>query len=310
MIYISSMRETLKNIARLFKISFQKFDEENTFTLAAALAYYTIFSLPPILIIITNVAGAFLDESSVQEKLYEQVAGMVGSDGATQLLSTIENIGVFKKTTWTTVISVIVLLFTSTTVFSTIKNSLNHVFRVKSKPKITLLKAARDRLLSFAMILVIGFILLVSLLLDTFYQAFSEELVKIIPQAEFLLVESSTILFPIIIALVLFMLIFRMLPDAVIKWKDAAVGGLVTSLLFNLGKYLIGFYVSTSDIATVYDAAGSVLILMVWIFYSSVIFYYGAQITYVYANIFGGTIRPSKNAVRITFREAQADEFF
>lgn len=279
-------------------------------TMAAALAYYTIFSLPPILIIITNLASIFLDGETVKVELQNTIGGMVGDNGANQLLSTIENIGVFKQSIWTTTISVVVLLFTATTVFGTIKNSLNLIFRVKSSPKNTIVKQVRDRLLSLAMILVVGFIMLVSLILDAFVNIFHDYLSTILPGIQSVTAEITSVLIPLLIVMVLFALIFKVLPDIKMNWKDSFVGAFFTALLFTIGKYLIGFYVSNSDIATIYDAAGSVLILMVWIFYSSVIFYYGAQITYTYANIFGSTVRPSKRAVRITFREAEGDEYF
>lgn len=294
----------------MLRLSFRKFNEEGTMNMAAALAYYTIFSLPPILIILVNITGLFIDRSTIQEKLYNEFGDLVGENGADQLLATIEGIGLFDNSSWTAIISAVVLMFTATTVFATIKRSLNHIFRVRSKPSSSIIKAAKDRLISFAMVLVLGFILMVSLVMNALFNVFNEYLIKLIPQAKFLTVEFTSIAAPVLISVVLFALIFRILPDARIKWKDAFMGALVTSILFSLGKYAIGYYVSQSQIATVYDAAGSILVLMVWIFYSSAIFFYGAQITYVYANIFGSTVRPSKNAVRITVKEAEADEFF
>lgn len=278
--------------------------------MAAALAYYTIFSLPPIIIIVTNLASVFLDGDTVRDEISNTIGGMVGASGAEQLLSTIENIGVFKQSVWTTTISVLVLLFTATTVFSTIKNSLNLIFRVKSSPKNTFVKQVRDRLLSLAMILVMSFILLVSLVLDALVNVFHDYLAQLLPGMGAVAVKATSVLFPLLIVMVLFALIFKVLPDIKMNWKDSFFGAFITALLFTLGKYLIGFYVSNSDIATIYDAAGSVLVLMVWIFYSSAIFYFGAQVTYTYANMFGSTVRPSKRAVRITLREAEGDEFF
>ena len=304
------MRQTLKNIWKMLRLSFRKFSEEATMNMAAALAYYTIFSLPPILIILVNITGLFVDRDTIKQQLYTQFGDLVGKSGADQLLATIEGIGLFNNSSWTALLSAVILVFTSTTVFSTIKRSLNYIFRVRSKPRSSIIKEARDRLVSFAMVLVLGFMLMVSLVINALFNVFNEYLIKLVPQAKFLSVELTSIAAPAIISVVLFALLFRILPDAKIKWKDAFMGAFVTAVLFSLGKYAIGYYVSQSKIATVYDAAGSVLILMVWIFYSSAIFFYGAQITYVYANIFGSTVRPSKNAVRITVKEAEADEFF
>lgn len=301
------MKETLKNIWKLLKLSFQKFSDEDTMQMAAALAYYTIFSLPPILIIIINLAGVFLEEQNLQTELQNEIAELVGHSGAAELMKTISNIGVFQQQWWATGISIVALIFASTTVFITIQSSLNEIFRVKAKPRIGLLKVAVDRLLSFTMVLSLTFVLLISLILNAIAAFLGDWLVRLLPGLELWYVSITSFALPLIITVVLFAMIFRLLPDARMHWKDAFVGAAITAVLFNLGKYLIGFYVGNSDVASLYDAAGSVLVIMVWIFYSSAIFFFGAQVTYVYANIFGGKIRPSKNAVRIFIHEEEMD---
>lgn len=297
------MKETLINIWKLLKLSVQKFGEENTMNMGAALAYYTIFSLPPILIIIINIAGMFFEEKSFQLQLQEELSGMVGPSGAEELMKTISNIGVFQKEWWATGISIIALLFASTTVFVTIQRSLNHIFRVKAKPRIGILKIAIDRVISFTMVLSLSFILLISLILNAMVSYLGELLSEFAPITETWYINISSFLLPLLITIVLIALIFRLLPDARMNWKDAFVGATITAILFSLGKLLISYYVGNSNVASLYDAAGSVLVIMVWIFYSSSIFFFGAQVTYVYANIFGGKIRPSKNAVRIFLQE-------
>lgn len=297
------MKETLINVWKLLKLSFQKFGDENTMNMAAALAYYTIFSLPPILIIIINIAGVFLEEQSFQQQLQAELSGLVGSNGAQELMKTISNIGVFQKEWWATGISIVALVFASTTVFVTIQRSLNHIFRVKAKPRIGILKIAIDRAISFTMVLSLSFILLISLILNALVAYLGELLTQFAPIAESWYVNTSSVLLPLLITIVLIALIFRLLPDAKMNWKDAFVGATITAILFSVGKMFIGYYVGNSNIASLYDAAGSVMVIMVWIFYSSSIFFFGAQVTYVYANIFGGKIRPSKNAVRIFLQE-------
>lgn len=291
----------------MLKLSFNKFSEENTMQMAAALAYYTIFSLPPILIIMINIAGVFLEESSFQRQLQQEMANLVGTTGAEQLMATISNIGVFQKEWWATGISIIALIFTSTTVFVTIQQSLNEIFRVKAKPKISILKVAVDRLISFAMVLSLTFVLLISLILNAVAAFLGEWLMQLLPGVEMWYINLTSFLLPLVITITLFAMVFRLLPDAKMRWKDAFVGATITALLFSLGKYLIGYYVGNSNVASLYDAAGSVLVIMVWIFYSSAIFFYGAQVTYVYANIFGGKIRPTRNAVRIFIHEEDLD---
>ncbi len=298
-----NMKQTFVNIWKLLKLSFEKFGDENTMNMAAALAYYTIFSLPPILIIIINIAGVFLEEQRFQVQLQEELSDLVGASGAEELMKTISNIGVFQKEWWATGISIIALVFASTTVFVTIQRSLNHIFRVKAKPRIGILKIAIDRVISFTMVLSLSFILLISLILNALVSYLGELLAQFTPITETWYISISSFLLPLLITIVLIALIFRLLPDARMNWKDAFVGATITAILFSLGKLLIGYYVGNSNVGSLYDAAGSVLVIMVWIFYSSSIFFFGAQVTYVYANIFGSKIRPSKNAVRIFLRE-------
>lgn len=302
------MKETLINIWKLLKLSVQKFGDEDTMNMAAALAYYTIFSLPPILIIIINIAGVFLEEQRFQQQLQDELSGLVGPTGAQELMKTISNIGVFQKEWWATGISIIALLFASTTVFVTIQRSLNHIFRVKAKPRIGILKIAIDRVISFTMVLSLSFILLISLILNAMVSYLGDILTQFTPIAETWYIGISSFLLPLLITIVLIALIFRLLPDARMNWKDAFVGATITAVLFSLGKMLISYYVGNSNVASLYDAAGSVLVIMVWIFYSSSIFFFGAQVTYVYANIFGSKIRPSKNAVRIFLQEENHTE--
>ncbi len=297
------MKQTLINVWKLLKLSLQKFSDENTMNMAAALAYYTIFSLPPILIIIINIAGVFLEEQSFQLQLQDELSSLVGATGAAELMNTIGNIGVFQKQWWATGISIVALIFASTTVFVTIQRSLNDIFRVKAKPRISLLKVAIDRVVSFAMVLSIAFVLLISLVLNATVSFFGDWVSRLMPSLEMWYLNITSLLLPLLLSVVLFALILRMLPDARMKWKDAFVGASITALLFSLGKFLIGYYVGKSNVASLYDAAGSVLVIMVWIFYSSIIFYFGAQVTYVYANIFGSKIIPSNNAVRIFIHE-------
>ncbi len=301
------MKSTLSNLWKLLSLSFQKFADEDTMKMAAALAYYTIFSLPPILIIIINLAGVFFEEENFQRELQAEISSILGQTGAEELMKTIGNIGVFQKHWWATGISIVALVFTSTTVFITIQRSLNEIFRVKAKPKVSILKIAIDRLLSFAMVLSLAFVLLISLILNAIASLLGEWLLRLIPGLEMWYINATSFVLPLAITIVLFAFIFRLLPDARIKWKDAFVGATITAVLFSLGKHLIGYYVGSSNVGTLYDAAGSVLVIMVWIFYSATIFFFGAQVTYVYSNIFGGKIRPSKNAVRIFIHEEDLD---
>lgn len=305
-----AVKETLHNIWRLIKLSYNKFSDENTMGMAAALAYYTMFSLPPILIVIISLSGFIIDQEDMKQHLFSEISLLIGSESTDQIFNIIDQIGLFQQVTWATVLSIVILLFTGTTLFSTIKRSLNHIFRVKAKPKYGILKELRDRALSLGMIVIMGLILMGSLVLNTLVNVADVYVIKLFPNAEGVIHSFGTSTIPFFLDVLTFLLVLRILPDARLKWKDAMVGAVVIALLFNLGKHLINLYVNHSTIANIQDAAGSVLVIMVWIFYSSIIFYFGAQLTYVYSNIFGSRILPSKNAVRIQIREAEQDEFF
>jgi membrane protein len=297
-----------KKIWELLKNTFQKFNDEDTLGDAAALAYFTIFSLPPILIIVIHTAGLFFAEADIKKEIFNQMSGLVGADGAKQLEQTIAQVGVLRTSIWNTTIGLITLFITSTTVFVTIQTTLNSIFRVKPKPKKGYIKILRDRALSFAMILGVAFILLTSLILEALVSFFSTIIEHRLPRLGTAVIFTTSWGLPFIITTILFAMIFKFLPDARIQWRDTIVGALVTAFLFSVGKFLIGFYVGQSNVATIYDAAGSVLVILVWIFYTSVIFFLGAQFTYVYARFFGTHIRPASYAVRIVVKELEVDE--
>ncbi|MDX2000865.1 MAG: YihY/virulence factor BrkB family protein [Chitinophagales bacterium] len=291
----------------MIKGTFHKFSEEDTMNHAAALAYYTIFSLPPILIIVIHTAGLFYAENSVREDIVKEVGELVGQDGARQLEATIHDVGILKQSFWSASLGLITLFFTATTVFITIQNTLNSIFRVKPKPRKGYIKLIRDRALSFAMILGVAFILLVSLILEALIRYFSGLIERAFPRLDILVALTTSFLLPFVITTLLFAMIFKWLPDVKIRWKDTLVGAFVTALLFSVGKLLIGYYVGSSNVATIYDAAGSVLVILVWVFYTSVIFFFGAQFTYVYARFYGKHIRPASYAVRIVQKEMEVD---
>lgn len=287
--------------------SFGKFNENNIFTLAAALAYYTVFSLPPALLIILHSTSAFYNRQMIEDKIFGEIGNLVGNDGAEKLAVTINQLGLFDDEWWATIVGVGVLVFTSTTVFVSIQYSLNQIFNVKAKPKLGFVKLITDRLLSFALILVIAFVLVVSLVASALIQAFNDYLVELIPQLNWLLVNGTSIILPLIITSLLFTMMFKYLPDAVVPWRDASVGAIITALLFGLGKYFISFYIGNSNVANLYDAAGSILVMLVWVFYTAVIFYYGAVLTYCYSRAVNRGIKPASYAVRIIQKEIELD---
>lgn len=283
-----------------------KFINDDLFTDAAALSYYTIFSLPPMLLVIVVTASQFYNKTTVEETLFTQIGQLVGADGARQLSETITKLNLFEGEWWAIVIGVSALVFTSTTVFITMQNTLNKIFKVKSKPQGgTFIKLLKDRLLSFTLLIGVAFILLVSLVIDTLLTVFNTYLQNAIGEFSTILTILVSMIFELGLITVLFAAIFKLLPDAKMKWKDTWLGAIITALLFSVGKYGISFYIGQSNVAGLYDAAGSIMIIMVWVFYASLIFMLGAVFTYVLTKMSGKKIVASDFAVKIKTKEVE-----
>ena len=297
------MKNTLHKIFKFSKSFFEKLSDDNVFNLAASLAYYAVFSLAPFLFILINALGLLFDEVSVRNAIFDGLADLIGSNGAEQLKVTLINIGITDAGWLNNVIGILILIFTATTIFATIQNGLNYIFRVKAKSSAGIIKFFKTRLIAFAIIMGIAFIALLSLVLNGLAVLFSDYLVQLIPQLHEIFAMLNNFLLPYVISVILFAVIFRFLPDATASWKDLLIGSAFTGLLFAFGRYLIGFYIGKSDIATVYDAAGSLMVIFVWMYYSSLIFYIGAVFTVLFAEEFGNGLVTEKNSVRFIQKE-------
>ena len=293
---------------KVIKESLIKFNEDDLLNQAAALSYYTIFSLPPMLLIVLFVASKFYDDFTVKAALFSQIAGLVGKEGAVQLQQTIEKITILEPTLWATILGGTILIFTSTTVFITLQNILNKIFRVKAKPHgWGIIKMIKDRALSFALLIGIAFILLVSLTLSALLESFGNFLSN---SQNFSIAINllTTVVLPFVIISILFAMMFKFLPDAQLEWSDTWFGAILTTCLFSAGKYFISFYIGNSNVATLYDAAGSVLIIMVWVFYASIIVMYGAVLTYIGLKIKGERIPATDYAVKVVYKEIEKEK--
>lgn len=296
----------LQFLFTILKESVSKFIEDDLMTQAAALAYYTIFSLPPMILVILFTATRFYDEITVKSAIFGEIEDLIGKNSAEQLAITIDKLGVYDTTSWATIIGIGTLLFTSTTVFVTMQNALNHTFKVKAKPKgMGILKMLKDRVLSFSILIGIAFVLLVSLTVNALVSTFSHYLADSIGGLSATLTALTSIFLPLIIITILFAMIFRFLPDAKVKWKDTWAGAIFTAICFSIGKYLIGFYIGNSQTANLYDAAGSIMVIMVWVFFASSIFLFGAVFTFVYSKFMNGGIAPADYAVKVIQKEIE-----
>lgn len=300
----------IKKFWKFISSAVVKFIGDNAFTWAAAISYYTIFSLPPMLLVILYITTIFYDEQSIRETIFGQIGSLIGQKGANQLSQTVDSLGVFKKEWWASAIGIGGMLLTSTTVFITLQNALNHIFRVKPKPNKTgWFKLVRDRLLSFSVVLGIAFILMVSLVIDAIISAFGNLLAQRFPDISLFLVSIASVILPLAIITVLFALLFKYLPDINISWRHTWRGAIITSILFALGKNAIGYYIGQSQTASLYDAAGSILVIMLWVFYASLIFLFGAVITEEYVKErTGHGVKPADYAVRVKEKEVAVEE--
>lgn len=283
----------------ILKKTFSDFIDNRVFKLSAALAFYTLFSLPAMLIIIISISDVFYGRSAIEGTLYNQISDFVGLDAALQIQQTIRAAATSQDSGFATILGGVTLLFGATSVFSEIQDSINLIWKLKAKPKKGkgFLKMIFNRVLSFSIVVSLGFILLVSLLINGLMDALINQLTGKFPQLAFILVYGFNILITFVVTSLLFGMIFKILPDAEIKWKHVRAGAFTTAILFMLGKFLIGYYLGHSRLSSSYGAAGSVIVMLLWVYYSSMILYFGAVFTHVYAAHSGSRIYPSNYAV-------------
>jgi len=290
---------TAKKIGFLLRETFNGFIDDNGVKLSAALSYYTVFSLPPLLIIIMYLSGIFFGADAVRGEIFGQINGLVGSDAALQIQETIKKVELSNSGSFAQTFGLIILLIGASGVFAEIQDSINYIWGIKAKPKRGLIKYLYNRLMSFSMIGSVGFLLLVGLIVNSLVDVFSKRLAIIFPESTISLfyVINTVVIFCIIT--LLFSIIFKTLPDGRIALRDCIVGASFTSVLFMFGKFLIGYYLGRYNIASVYGAAGSVILILVWVYYSAIILYFGAEFTKVYASTHGQKIIPNDYSIRI-----------
>jgi membrane protein len=293
----------IKNGFDFIKQMINEFNNDNVFKYSASLAYYTIFSLAPMLIIIITICGFLFGKQAMQGELYAQMKDLLGSDAALQIQATIKNIHLSKNTPLATVISIVTLIIGATGIFGEIQDSLNRIWGLKIKEKAGVWKVILNRLLSFSLVLSLGFILVVSLILNAIIIGLGNRINDIFSGTASTFVPLIDNVFSLVFSTFLFAAIFKILPDAKIPWKDVRIGAFITSLLFMLGKFLIGYYIASSKLTTMYGAAGSIIIILSWTYYSATIFYMGAEFTKVYVIRRGERIPPNDYSVWIKTEE-------
>ncbi|NJO80559.1 MAG: YihY/virulence factor BrkB family protein [Cyanobacteria bacterium RM1_2_2] len=290
----------LRNIVKLIKGTFTEYNEDKVPLLAAALAYYTVFSLAPLLLIVIAIAGSVFGEEAARGEIVGQIQGLIGKEGAEAVQVMLQNTQQPNSGgTVATIFGVVTLLFGATGVFGQLQDALNLIWGVQPKPGRGVKNFVQTRLLSFAMVIVIGFLLLVSLVISAVLAGLSNYFGDLFP---------SFILAGRILNLVisfgsitlLFASIYKFLPDVHVPWKNLWIGAAVTAFLFTIGKSMIGLYLGNSSVSSTYGAAGSLVVILIWVFYSAQILLLGAEFTQVYSKYRGTPLQPTKHAIRIS----------
>jgi membrane protein len=294
------MRKLWKQWAGLLKDTSLGFVSDNGFSLSASLSYYTVFSLPPLLIIIISISDFFLGPKAITGELFTQIKGLVGSETALKVQTLMRNVRTSGSGTFATVIGVIILIVLASGIFAEMQSSINYIWGIKAKPNRGLIKFLKNRLMSFSMIGLAGVLLLVSLTVSTVMNGLDKGLVaSYFPGIGVLVFSVFNTLFGFLSVIVLFLIIFKALPDGAISKRCSIVGAVFTAILFMAGKFLIGSYISASHIASAYGAMGSVILILVWVYYSSIILYLGAEFTKVYTKMYGHKIILSVDSTHV-----------
>ena len=294
----------LADVVAVLKSSASEFSNNNSFRHAAALSYYTIFSLPPLLLIVITVASAAYGGEAVTGQIYGQIKGLVGADSAKFLQDSIATFTKQHKGPLATAIGIGTLVFAATTFFVTLQESINDIWNLKVKTTgIGIWAFLKQRFLSFGLILSVALLLLISFVISAVLSAFTGWLQQLLPAVGVIAIRLVDFALSLGVTTLLFAMIYRFLPDAIIRWRDVWVGAFITALLFVIGKFLIAFYIAKSNPGSAFGAAGSAIVLLLWVNYSSLIIFFGAEFTQEFADAFGQKVQPKAHAVRVELTE-------
>lgn len=306
--WLEAAGRKLRRIGQAAKVALVDWINDAATRFAAALAFYTIFSLAPLLVIAVVVAGAVFGIEAARTAMLDEVRAMVGGAGAQLARQALEQAQASGRSITAAIVGVAALLFGATAVFAQLQDALNAVWEIKPEPKgLGVRLYLRKRVLSFGMVLAIGFLLLVSLAVSAVLNAVTGRVATSVPHMD-LLWRLLSFLVSFSIITVLFGAIYKVLPDARVAWRDVWIGSITTALLFTLGKFLIGLYLGRSALGDVYGAAGSLAIILVWVYYSGMIFLYGAEFTQAYLRLSGRRIVPEEHAVKVSDQKEQRTE--
>ena len=294
------------NVFALLKQTFQEWLQDKAPQLGAALAYYTVFSLAPLILVLLAVVGVFFrnDPAGAWNKITEQMSYFLDASAVQVVQNIAQQASQPGKSTIATIIGVALALFGASGVFGQLQDALNTIWGVKAKPGGGIWGFLRSRFLSFAMVGGVCFLLLVSLTLESLLKGFSHYVQSVLPGG-IVVAMAVYLIFDFSVVVVLFAMIFKFLPDAQIQWRDVWIGAVMTAIFFGFGKWLLGLYLGSGTAGSAYGAASSLITLLLWVYYSSQILLFGAEFTQVYAQRAGRALKPSEYAVRVQTKEVE-----
>ena len=296
-ISVAKGKEKLKIIWSVLKKSFHGFIDDKVTKLAGSLAYTIIFALGPLLMVIIALGSIFLGKDAIEGQLFHQFSGFVGDGAAAQIQDVIKNASLTGKSTFSFIVGLFILLIGSTALFAEIQTSVNQIWRLKPVPKKGWLKFLKDRFLSFSIVISMGFLLLVSLGISALIDGLSNFLIRVFPEVTLVFFYILNLLINFVTITFIFGIIFKVLPDANIRWRHVRAGAVATAILFMIGKFTISYYISTTKVGSAFGAASSVIVLLTWVYFSALILYFGAEFTKFYALHYGDQIQPAEYAV-------------
>ncbi len=291
------MQFKIKDTGKLLKITFKEWNDKDPFRDSAVIAFYAIFSIPGLLLLIITIAGYFFDKEAINNNILLQISDTMGADTAAQIKEMLINAARSKSSVGGTIIGILILLIGATGVFVELQKSLNRVWHVKAISKKGIGSILKARLFSFGLILAIAFLLMVSLVVSTALAAIGNWIKIDGSNTSIIILNILNFIFSLATISVLFALMFKILPDAKIKWKHVWLGAVVTGLLFTLGKTGLALYFGKVEPASIYGTASSIILILLWVSYSSMILFFGAEFTAAYAKMYSGKVGPTENAI-------------
>lgn len=292
-------KKGVKTVWTTLKATYLRWIENDPFRLSAVVAYYAVFSMPGLFLIIFYLAGQFFGDEVVQHEVYGQLSGIIGPEGARQVEATITQASLAQKNIIATIIGIGSLIYAATGAFFHLKISINDIWELKVLPERAFKQVILDRLFSFGMVLVLGFLLLVSLIVSSLVSAVSTYFTNNMVEYSTFVIDITNFGISLLVITLLFGSIYKILPDAHVAWSDVLIGALATAVLFLAGKALITKYIGIADPASAYGAASSIILILLWTSYASLIFFFGASFTAVYAHRYGRKIEPKSYAIPV-----------